>query len=78
MRQTDLAAEEAVDNVLQHNKRMRPSVGLGALAMERSSALDDVRFRLPASISLPRPRRHVEHENHTLFTRIQNIPSRTD
>jgi hypothetical protein len=25
-----------------------------------------------------RPRRHIEHENHTLFTRIQNIPSRTD
>jgi len=25
-----------------------------------------------------RPRRHVEHENHTLFTRIQNISSRTD
>jgi hypothetical protein len=54
MRQTDLAVEEAAHDVLQHNKRRRPSVCLGALAMERSLALDDAGFRLPASISLPR------------------------
>jgi hypothetical protein len=54
MRPTDLAAEDAADDVLQNNKRRRPSACLGALAIERSLALDDAGFRLPASISLPR------------------------
>jgi hypothetical protein len=54
MRVTDLAAEDAADDVLQHNKRRRPSVCLGTLAIERSLALADTGFRLPACISLPR------------------------
>jgi hypothetical protein len=54
MRVTDLAAEDAADDVLQHNKRRRPSVRLGTLAIERSLALADAGFRLPASISLRR------------------------
>lgn len=54
MRVTDLAAEDAADDVLQHNKRRRPSVWLGTLAIERSLALPDAGFRLPALISLRR------------------------
>ncbi len=48
MRVIDLAAEDAADDVLEYNKRRRPSVCLGAVAIERSLALPDARFRLPA------------------------------